>query len=144
MPPDNVVRAYLANDDEMLAISARSVVLEFPGGETLEICWEPSPADDCRSLAVEIWGGRRKPRENSAAPDDHITTLSLLPSAANLVLVRAHCHPRRQVGAGQADRATAIASTGPDVVSDQGGFVEQSKERAHHGLGATDRAGRQD
>lgn len=143
MPPHNVVRAYLANDDEMLAITARSVVLEFPGGETLEICWEPPLADACRPLAVEIWGGRRNPRENSAAPDDRITTLSLLPSAANLVLVRAHCHPRRHVGAAQADRATAISSTGSNVVSDEGRFVEQSKERAHHGLGATDSAGRQ-
>lgn len=96
MPEQNAVKAYLANEDEMLAVTARSIVLEFPNGDTVEISWQPSHADDGRPLAVEIWGGRRCSHENPTALADRFTTLSLLPSAANLVLVRPHSHPRRQ------------------------------------------------
>ncbi|GAA5628819.1 hypothetical protein Brsp05_04118 [Brucella sp. NBRC 12953] len=141
MPEHDAVTAYLANDEEMLAVTARSVVLEFPGGETIEICWEPPLAGDCRPLAIEIWGGRRLPRDDSAEPDERITTLSLSPSAANLVLVRPHCHPRGQAGARQPD--LAIPSTGSKVAPDRDLLFEQSKEFSHHGMGATDRAGRQ-
>ncbi|WP_079210834.1 hypothetical protein [Brucella pituitosa] len=97
MPEQNAVKAYLANAEEMLAVTAHSILLEFPNGDTVEICWQPPHADDHRPLAVEIWGGRRASDEQPTAPADRFTTLSLLPGAANLVLVRPHSHPRSKV-----------------------------------------------
>lgn len=68
MPEQNAVKAYLANEDEMLAVTARSIVLEFPNGDMVEICWEPPHANDRRPLAIEIWGGRPlRPRKSSRA-----------------------------------------------------------------------------
>lgn len=96
MPEQNAVKAYLANEDEMLAVTARSIVLEFPNGDMVEICWEPPHANDRRPLAIEIWGGRRCGHENPAALADRFTTLSVQPSAANLVMVRPQSYPRRQ------------------------------------------------
>lgn len=98
MPEQNALKAYLANDEEMLAVTAHSVILEFPDGETVEICWDPPQAGDTRPLAIEIWGGRRCKHENAPELDERITTLCLSPSAANLVLVRAQSHRRRQDG----------------------------------------------
>lgn len=91
MPDTNRIKAYVRDAaGQLVPLAAETLVLEFPGGDSLEIAWDDPHPDDPRPLSVQLWGGRRAgqdARESDAEARSKVRSVALLPSAANLVLV---------------------------------------------------------
>lgn len=94
------IKAYIKDaSGQLIPLDADSLVLEFPAGDSLEIAWDAPHPDDPRPLCAQVWGGRRVDLELSEEEINartRTTSVALLPSAANLVLVRPDSYPIRQ------------------------------------------------
>jgi hypothetical protein len=90
--------AYIEGASGQLApLAANSLLLHFPSGDYLEIAWEEPHPSDPRPVCVQVWGGRRT--SDALAEDEinaqaRVTSVALIPSAANLVLVHPYSFPK--------------------------------------------------
>jgi hypothetical protein len=94
------IKAYVKDaSGQLIPLAADSLVLEFPAGDSLEIAWDAPHPDDPRPLCAQVWGGRRivhELAEEEINAMTQTTSVALLPSAANLVLVRPDSYPVRK------------------------------------------------
>ncbi|WP_157645107.1 hypothetical protein [Burkholderia ubonensis] len=100
MAASKTIKAYVQDVSGQLSpLAANALVLEFPSGDSLEIAWDTQHPDDPRPVCVQVWGGRRVsqplPQEEIDA-QSRSTSVALLPSAANLVLVHPYSYPVRK------------------------------------------------
>lgn len=96
------VRAYIQNaSGQLVPLGVDSVVLAFPSGDFLEVCWEALHPDAPHPVCLQVWGGRRArsplPADPAGAPKPP-TSVALLPSAANLVLIQPCTYPLSRHG----------------------------------------------
>ncbi len=93
------VKAYILDaSGQRIPLSVDSLVLEFPSGDVLEVCWEEQRADDPRPTGIEVWGGRRVTEPMTQEDIDaqtRGTSVAFLPAAANVVLVHPYSYPIR-------------------------------------------------
>ncbi|MXN76701.1 hypothetical protein GR157_18430 [Burkholderia sp. 4701] len=94
------IKAYIQDESgQLVALNTESLVLEFPSGESLEVSWEKQHPDDPRPVSLAVWGGRRvsKPlSEEEINALTRTTSVAILPSAANVVLVHPYSNPIRK------------------------------------------------
>lgn len=94
------IKAYVQDaSGQLVPLTADSLVLEFPSGDSLEVSWETQHPDDPRPACLAVWGGRRvsKPlSEEEINAQTRATSVAILPSASNLVLVHPYSHPIRK------------------------------------------------
>lgn len=105
-PPERTVtdskqiKAYIQDaSGQLVPLAVDSVVLEFPSGDSLEIAWEEPHPNDHRTVCVQVWGGRRVSGSLSMEEieaQSRATSVALLPSAANLVLIHPYSYPIRK------------------------------------------------
>jgi hypothetical protein len=98
------VKVYAVNQENELAqLSADSLVIELPDGQTLEITWARHP-DDPRPESIAIWGGRC-PRDGWSLEEVQKKSLGLaiLPGGGNIVTVQPYRY-EALASSGQADR----------------------------------------
>lgn len=91
------IKAYVQDaSGHLIPLPADLLVLEFPSGDFLEVSWETQHPDDTRPACLAVWGGRHvsKPlSEEEINAQTHATSVALLPSASNLVLVYPYSSP---------------------------------------------------
>ncbi|WP_147426584.1 hypothetical protein [Trinickia fusca] len=94
------IKAYIPDaSGQLVRLTADSLVLEFPSGDSLEISWEAPHPDDPRPVSAQVWGGRRvstAPSEEEINAITRTTSVALLPSASNLVLIHPDSYPVRK------------------------------------------------
>jgi hypothetical protein len=100
MPAPTQIKAYIRDaSGQLTPLAADSVTLEFPSGDSLEIVWADQHPDDPRPVCAQVWSGRRVTQPLSEEEIDartHASSVALLPSAANLVLVHPYSYPIRK------------------------------------------------
>jgi hypothetical protein len=99
------IKAYTQDaSGQLVPLTADSLILEFPSGASLEITWDTPHPDDPRPVCAEVWGGRRAPlvqseheiNEAESKARTRATSVAILPSAGNLVLVHPYSFSRRK------------------------------------------------
>lgn len=96
------IKAYVHDaSGQLVPLAADTLLLQFPNGDTLEISWDAPHPDDPRPISAQVWGGNRITRsitEDEINTQTRTTSVALLPSAANLVLVRpeSYSHPYKE------------------------------------------------
>jgi hypothetical protein len=94
------IKAYIPDaSGQLIPFTGDSLVLEFPSGDYMEISWETQHPDDPRPACLAVWGGRRvsKPlSEGEVNALTRTTSVALLPSASNVVLVHPYSYPIRK------------------------------------------------
>ncbi len=100
MADSKQIKAYIHDaSGQLVPLTADSLVLEFPSGDSLEIAWDAPHPDAPRPLCAQVWGGKRvsKPlSEEEIAARTRATSVALLPLAANLVLVHPYSYSIRK------------------------------------------------
>ncbi|MGG1943502.1 hypothetical protein AB1286_01655 [Trinickia sp. NRRL B-1857] len=118
MPDSKPIKAYIRDaSGELTPLAAETVYFEFPSGDSMEIAWDEPHPDDPRPPCLQLWGGIRAAqciREDDAEMRAQVRWITILPSAANLVLV--HPYPIRKRDELAADSARQ-ADAAPDVGS---------------------------
>jgi hypothetical protein len=103
MDDSKQIKAYIQDaSGQLVPLATDSIILEFPSGDSLEVAWEAPHPDDPRPICAQVWGGRRAPvvqteAEAKAAEVEAVkrraTSVALLPSASNVVLVHPYSYP---------------------------------------------------
>lgn len=100
MPLPKQISAYIRDaSGQLTPLAADSVILEFPSGDSLEVAWTDQHPDNPHPVSVQVWAGRRVSEplsEEEINARTRATSVALLPSAANLVLVHPYSYPRRK------------------------------------------------
>ncbi|MBC8748359.1 MULTISPECIES: hypothetical protein [Paraburkholderia] len=95
------IKAYIQDaSGQLLPLTADSLILEFPSGESLEVAWDAPHPDDPRPVCAQVWGGRRVPDVQTDADFNAVkrrtTPVAILPSAGNLVLVHPYSFSKHE------------------------------------------------
>lgn len=82
---------YTDRTGEQREIDAASLIIQFPNKQKIEITWDKHP-NDPRPASIAVWGGLSpKVDWDEEMAKLHSSSLTILPSAGNLVLI----HPNK-------------------------------------------------